>query len=198
MIKLFERRRRITVQRIKKKKSPFIYKAYSKKPKHTWLKKRKAAERRFKAAGYIAIFIASLFLASLVWNIFSSGRAAFTETQIKLPVTFQAELIEKGAYRKLIQNALLEVFPEVETRKEKRALFVLMSRNAPYELKGLIEKHPELIGTKQETWLLAASAVNIFYKQRVLEESKRIGNVNGKAGSLDNAVSTIKKYAASF
>ena len=198
MIKLFERRRRITVQRIKKKKSPFIYKAYSKKPKHTWLKKRKAAERRFKAVGYIAILISSLFLLSLVWNIFSSGRSAFTETQIRLPVTFQADLIEKGAYIKLIQNALLEVFPDVDTRKEKRALFVLVSRNAPYELKNLVEENPELVGTKKEIWVLASSAVSVFYRQRLLEESKRIGNINGTQAAWITQLAQSKNMRLNF
>lgn len=179
MIKLFERRTRITVQRIKKKKSPFIYKSYSKKPKHTWLKKRKAAERRFRNAGLISILIAFLFLASLVCNIVSSGYSAFTGTQIKLPITFQTELVEKGAYRKIVQNSLLELFPDVKTRKEKRSLFILISRNAPYELKSLIKQNPDLIGTKADLWLPAASATSIFYKQRLLEESKRIGKING-------------------
>ncbi len=198
MIKLFERRRRITVQRIKKKKSPFIYKAYSKKPKHTWLRKRKAAERRFKRAGIIAILISFLFLFSLVWNIFSSGKSAFTETQIELPITFQAELIEKGAYRTIIQNAILEVFPDVSTRKEKRALFVLISRNAPYELKHIIEETPELVGTKKDIWFLASSAVSIFYKQRLLEESKRIGNINGDQAAWITRLAQSKRMRLDF
>jgi len=198
MIKLFERRRRITVQRIKKKKSPFIYKAYSKKPKHTWLKKRKVAERRFKAAGYIAILISSLFLLSLVWNVFSSGRSAFTETQIKLPITFEAELVEQEAYRKIVQNALMEIFPEVKTRKEKRALFVLTSRNAPYELKNLVEENPELVGTKKEIWVLASSAVSVFYRQRLLEESKRIGNINGTQAAWITQLAQSKNMRLDF
>lgn len=198
MIKLFERRRRITVQRIKKKKSPFIYKSYSKKPKHTWLKKRKAAERRFKRAGFIAILISSLFLVSLVWNIFSSGHSAFTETQIELPVSFDADLIEQGAYRKIIQNSLLDVFPKVNTRKEKRSLFVLISRSAPYVLKNLVEQNPELIGTKQDMWLLASSAVSIFYKQRLLEESNRIGNINGLQAGWITQLAQSKRMRLDF
>ncbi len=198
MIKLFERRRRITMQRIKKKKSPFIYKSYSKKPKHTWLRKRKAAERRFRFVGFIAIVISSLFLISLAWNIFSSGRSAFIETQIELPITFQADLIEKKAYRTIIQNALLDVFPDVNTRKEKRLLFVLVSRNAPYELKKIIEKNPELIGTKKDIWVLASSAVSIFYKQRLLEESKRIGNINVVQSAWITLLSQSKRMRTAF
>lgn len=198
MIKLFERRRRITVNRIKKKKSPFIYKAYSKKPKHIWLKKRKAAERRFKMAGFISICVASLFLVSLVLNIVSSGRSAFTETQIELPITFDAELVKKDAYRKMIQNALMDMFPDVETRKEKRNLFVLPSRNAPYELQKLVEENPELIGTKKEVWILASSAVSVFYRQRLLEESARIGNINGTQAAWITQLAQLKNMRLHF
>lgn len=198
MIKLFERRRRITVDRIKKKKSPFIYKSYSKKPKHTWIKKRKAAERRFKLAGLISISIASLFLVSLVLNIVSSGKSAFTETQIKVPVTYDADLVAKESYRKILQNALLEIFPEVQSRKEKRALFVLTSRIAPYDLQRLVEDNPELIGTTQEVWVLASSAVNVFYRQRLLEESKRIGNINGTQAKWITQLAQSQKMRLHF
>ena len=95
MIKFFERRTRIAVKRVKKKKNPFMYKSYSKKSKHKWLRKRKRQEARFRRAGFIAILIAALFLASLVWNICSSGYSAFIQTQIHLPVELQTELVEK-------------------------------------------------------------------------------------------------------
>ncbi|MGH1377310.1 MAG: phosphate ABC transporter permease PstA [Alphaproteobacteria bacterium] len=198
MIRLFERRTRISVQRIKKKKSPFIYKSYSKKPKHTLLKKRKMAEGRFRAAGFISILIASLFLVSLVWNIFSTGYSAFTGTQVKLPITFQEESVEKGAYRKIVQNALLEVFPEVQTRKEKRMLFVITSRNVPHELKTIIKDNPSLIGTTQELWLPASSAVSIFYKQRLLEESKRIGKINGEQAKWITTLAQSQRMRLKF
>ncbi len=178
MIKLFERRTRIAMHRVKRKKSPFIYKSYSKKPKHRWLRKRNAQERRFKRTGFIAILIAFLFLASLVWNIFSNGYSAFTETQIQLPVTFEAELIEKDAYRTIIQNSLLELFPGIEDRKEKRDLFSLVSRNAPHILKDIIEENPEAIDRKAMVWIPASSAISIFYKQHVHEQAKRSGKIS--------------------
>ncbi len=177
MISFFERRTRIAVDRVKKKKSPFIYKAYSKKPKHLWIKKRQAQERRFKQAGFIAIVIASLFLASLLWNIFSSGRSAFTEAQILLPVTFDAELVEKDAYRKIVQNGLLELFPGITERREKRALFSMVSRNTHNSLKQHVASNATLIGSKQDIWVPASSAVSVFYKQRLYEQAERGGKI---------------------
>ncbi len=177
MIRLFERRINIAVQRVKKKKSPFIYKSYSKKPKHRWLRKRKAQERRFKRAGMLAILISSLFLTSLAWNVFSGARSAFTEAQIKLSIDFQADLVEKKAYRKIVQNALLDLFPEVNSRKDKKHLFALISRNAPHVLRDSLEKDPTLLGTQQDIWLPASSSTSIFYKKSLTENAKRIGKI---------------------
>jgi len=178
MIKLFERRTRIAVNRVKKKRSPFIYKAYSPKPKHKWLKKRNAQERRFRRAGLICILLAFLFLLSLTWNIFSNGRSAFTEAQINVPITFYAELVEQDSYRKILQNSLLDLFPNVEERKEKRELFSLVSRNAPHLLEDIAKKHPEVIGKKVKVWMPASSAVSIFYKQHLYEQTKRTGKIS--------------------
>ncbi|GJL85917.1 MAG: phosphate transport system permease protein PstA [Micavibrio sp.] len=198
MIKLFERQTRIAMSRVKKKKSPFMYKSYSKKPKHKWIKKRKAAEKRFKCAGFIAILISSLFLASLIWNIFSSGRSAFTEAQIRLPVTFESELVEQGAYRKIVQNSILKLFPYVEDRKEKRDLFGLVSRNAPHMLKEFVTQDPTLIGTRREVWIPASSTISIFYKQRLLEQSKRGGKVTASHASWVTELAKSERMRLKF
>ena len=71
----------------------------------------------------------------------------------------------------------MERFPDAEGRKEKRALFALVSRNTPHILKELVEKNPKLKGAKAEIWLPAASAVSIFYKQHLSEQSKRGGKI---------------------
>ncbi len=180
MSKLFKRRTKIALQRVKKKKSPFIYKAYSKKPKHTWLGKRKAKERRFKRAGVIAISISFLFLISLMWNIVSSGYSSFREAKIYLPVEFKAELVEKGAYRKIVQNALMELFPDVSSRQDKRALFALVSRNAPHALRKIVEEDPSVIGNKQNIWMPASSATSVFFKRHLYEQVKRGGKITAK------------------
>ena len=47
------------------------------------IKKRYAAERRFKAYGIIAIAIGILFLIALLWSVFSKGYTAFWQTEIQ-------------------------------------------------------------------------------------------------------------------
>lgn len=198
MIKLFRRRTRIAVQRVIKKKSPFTYKAYSKKPKHKWLRKRKAQERRFKQAGFIAILIAFFFLISLVWNIFSSGSSAFTEAQIQLPVTLQTEMVERDAYRKIIQNGLLELLPKVEGRSEKKMLFSLTSRNAPHILKDLVNEHPELIGKRINVWIPASSAISVFYKQHLYKQAERGGKITSQQAAWVTELAQSKRMVLRF
>ena len=191
MIKPFQRHTRIAVHRVKRKKTPFTYKSYSSKPKHKWLKKRKAQERGFKRAGVLAIIIAFLFLVSLIWNIVSSGYSALTEAQISLPVTFDAELVEDGAYRTIVQNSLLDLVPELKIeqeddaaiRKNKRALFALVSRNAPHMLKKQIKKNPKLKGTQKDVWIPASSAASIFYKRHVYKQAERSGKMSALQAS---------------
>ncbi|MFK7839408.1 MAG: phosphate ABC transporter permease PstA [Bdellovibrionales bacterium] len=178
MIKPFERRTRIAVERVKRRKSPFVYKAYSQKPKHRLLRKRKTQENIFKQTGMVAILIASFFLVSLLWNIISSGKSAFMEAQILLPVEFQSELVEKGKYRTIVQNGLLELFPEVSERNEKRTLFSMVSRNTRHNLKNLVKENPDLIGVKKDIWVPASSAVSIFYKQHLYEQAERGGKID--------------------
>ncbi len=198
MIKLFERRTRIALHRVKKKKSPFIYKAYSKKPKHRWLRKRKAQENRFKSAGLIAIMISFLFLASLMWNILSGGYSAFREAKVNLPIEFTPELVEKNAYRKIMQNALLELFPDVISRKDKRALFALISRSAPHDLKDLVEENKDLIGTRQDVWVSASSATSVFYKKRLHEQSKRGGKITSTQAAWITELAQSKHMQLKF
>ncbi len=199
MINFFRRRTRIAVNRAIKKKNPFIiYTAQNNDPAHRWVHKRKARERRFRRTGFAAIFLASLFLASLIWNIAASGRSAFTEAQVRLPVTFDAKLVEDGDYRKMIQNSLMELFPGVEDSQEKRALFGLVSRNAPYTLKRIAESYPELVGTRRDIWVPAASTVSVFYKQHMYQQSIRGGKVTKEHAAWVTELARAKKMRLKF
>ncbi len=85
------------------------------------LKKRYAAERRFKAYGISAIAIGMIFLATLLYTVISQGYTAFWQTQIRLPITFSQSVIDPkntggkdmqalrlANYPKLVQDALVQ------------------------------------------------------------------------------------------
>lgn len=198
MTNLFGRQTRIAIQRVKRKKSPFIYKSYSKKPKHRWLRRRKRREVTFKRAGLAAIMIAFLFLGSLAWNILSSGVSAFTEARINIPLTMKAELLERGSYNKIIQNGMLELFPDVEERREKRELFSLVSRNAHHELKRIVEGMPELEEAKAHIWLPASSSASIFFKKRLYEQTRSGGKITESQAAWITKLAKDKRIERRF
>src|SRR4030067_3246347 len=103
---MIKRTAKIAIDRVKKKKNPFKFRSGSSKPKQRHLAKRHARERRFRFYGYMAIAVSLLFLAMLFGSIFTNGYSAFTQTQLRIPVVFDNELVESQDYRKILQNSL--------------------------------------------------------------------------------------------
>jgi hypothetical protein len=97
------------------------------------IKRRYAAERRFKAYGVIAIVLAMSALIWLLASITLTGYQAFVQTYIKLDIHFDARAIDpQGArepetlaranYAALYKQAIRSQFPEVKKRLDKRDL----------------------------------------------------------------------------
>lgn len=132
------------------------------------LRKRYRAERRFQMLGIGAIAIALGTLALLLVTIVSSGLSAFSQTQIALDVTFSEELIDpqgtgdpaviaKGDFRVVTRDALRELFPAVDGRRDKRSLGALISEGASFAVRDLAIDNPEMVGTTQRVWVLASA-----------------------------------------
>ena len=58
------------------------------------LRRRYAAERRFKAYGVVAIGLAMIALAWLLFSIVAQGYQAFVHTYIALDVSFEAQQLD--------------------------------------------------------------------------------------------------------
>jgi phosphate transport system permease protein len=129
------------------------------------LRKRHAADMRFKLYGIVAIAIAFLFLAILLFDIFIKGVSGLQQTQIRLEVQFDKEIIESGSVAKLIRTSLDKRFPQVQTNAEKRALYRLIPDAAKFLLQDKIEANPKLIGTTEKIWLPAHERVDVYIKQ---------------------------------
>ncbi|HSV27982.1 MAG TPA: DUF3333 domain-containing protein, partial [Candidatus Omnitrophota bacterium] len=139
------------------------------------LKRRYAAERRFKAYGIGAIALALGFLAILLVTIFSNGATAFVQTKIHLDVTFDAaemglgedrspDALASANYLALVRNAIAARFPAVETRSAKRELAGLLSQGAEDDLRKLVRSDPAIIGTTRKVALLASDDVDMAVK----------------------------------
>jgi phosphate transport system permease protein len=123
------------------------------------LKKRYAAERRFKILGILALCFAAACLILLFSTIIGKGIPAFTKTEIAIEVTLFPQDIDPkgnrdpadlalGDYRKPIFEALYNLFPDVEGRRDKRALREIISPGAVFVLREAVVNDPGLVGQR--------------------------------------------------
>src|SRR5512134_222567 len=155
------------------------------------LKRRYAAERRFRAYGLAAIIFAVFCLAALLFTIVRTALPAFTQTMIRLEVTLSPEDIDPtGArdpetlssadYQKLIRDALTALFPDVPERRDRRELMALLSPGATYFLHEKVVQDPSLIGKRISLLVPFSDDVDQFAKGRIsaagLESERRISD----------------------
>ena len=136
------------------------------------LARRHARERRFRLYGVGAVALSMLFLVILFTSIVGTGYPAFTETGIRLSVDIDPAEVDPqdlagGDYRGLVRDALRALFPDVSGRGDRRQLNGLISDNASYRLRRLVESDPSVIGTRQELWVLADGAVDSLVKGEI-------------------------------
>ena len=149
---------------------------------HANLAKRKAAERRFQLYGKIAIGLGLLFLGLLFGSIVANGYTAFVQTYVKLDIYIDAERIDpqgtKDAqvlstadYGGLVKATLRDMFPQVQSRREKRQLYKLVSTGASYQLREAVIENPQLIGQKLSMWVPADDEIDMLLKGYIDRQS---------------------------
>ena len=154
------------------------------------LKRRHAAERRFRLTGLAAVVVALGFLAVLLFTILGNGLSAFQQTYMRLDVHLDAGLLDIGEQRSadalasanypaIIKEALYKRFPAVQSRGEKRELASLVSSGADMEVRRLLNAEPGAIGTTRTLWLVADDNVDMAMK----------GYVSRKVGTAGNRLS---------
>lgn len=165
------------------------------------LRKRYAAELRFKLFGLAAVSVAILALVVLLVSILHGGLTAFVSTQVRLDVEFDPAVIDaKGGreallqadWAKIVDAALEAKFPDATSRPERRALSGLVSPGAQQELRDMVIADPKLIGQKRTVWLTASSDVDMFmkgYYERPKPGALDGGRVNARSiGWIDRLV----------
>lgn len=155
------------------------------------LKKRYAAEKRFKFYGISAVAIAIGFIAILFGTIITNGLPAFSETVIKLEVNISEEIIDPSKerdpaviasanYRKIIFDDFRALFPEVTARRDKRDLTRILSSGASFELQRLVTEDPSLIGKTITLEVPVAAEFDLYNKgvisRDVGEDDRRLNN----------------------
>lgn len=176
------------------------------------LKRRYAAERRFRLFGAGGVVLGLSFVLILFISIVSEGYTAFFQSYLELPVVFDAEEIDPNGtlrdgdldpdeiasqlravnFRKLASNALEAEFPEVTGRTAERKLNALMSSGAPLQLRRMVTEDPAVIGTERSVLLLADDDVDMFMKGRstpiLRADGAGIATFDGDPAEIGNAV----------
>jgi phosphate transport system permease protein len=139
------------------------------------LRRRRAAERRFRLYGLSAIILGLTFLALLFVSIVANGYSAFQQTYVLLDVRFDADQLDPNGtrdpavlanadYGALVKGSLRELFPDVTGRSDRRALTALISGGADFQLREMVLEDPALIGTNKPVWVPADDDVDMFVK----------------------------------
>jgi phosphate transport system permease protein len=172
-------------------KNPFIISHNN--PHHKRVLKRNKKEKRFKHTGFISVFVSIVFLAFLLFTIFSKGLSGFITTKVKIELDFSQYIdtesnasledqLRKANYRSMIYDYLKKLFPDVKTRAEKFSLYSMVSRHAYIETENIIlrDYKKEDLLKPVEIWVKASSMVDMYMKGKIdtstPEERRNIGD----------------------
>ncbi len=155
------------------------------------MKRRNAAETRFKAYGIVAIVIALGSLAIMLFTIFRDGTSSFTQAQLSFPMELSAKVLDpKGnrnrdemskvttvGYSKVLVAALLAELQKQGIAQDgvsDKDIGDLISKDAAGVLRAQVLANPALVGTTIDADVLAGGRIDGFLKGRVtLETAER-------------------------
>ncbi len=143
-------------------------------------RRRRAAERRFRACGVAAISVGVLFLAVLAAAIIRSGAPAFTRTVVDVTITLSREqferaegqLLKTAAYEAVLIGALQEMLEEREERApfDAASLRRILGKTGG-SLREFFRANEDRIGRPVEFTLPASSRVDGYMNGRVSRDS---------------------------
>jgi phosphate transport system permease protein len=154
------------------------------------IKRRYAAERRFRAYGMAAIMTGLFFLFVLLWTVISNGYTAFQQTTITLPIEFAEKVIDPknerttnpsklmtANYPLLVRDALVKALGiDPANRAQVKRATDMVSASARIQLRDIVIANPSVIGTTVNVPLLAEGNIDSANKGQIdlkVEESKR-------------------------
>ena len=180
------------------------------------MKRRNAAEQRFKVYGIIAITISLAMLAIMLFTILRDGVSAFHQARLTFPMELSAEVLDpKGnrdrdemtkvttvGYQKVLAKALLA---ELQARGitgegvSDKEIAELISKDAAGQLRAEVLGNTALVGTTIDASVLAAGRIDGFLKGRVtLETAKRDSNVTPEQLLLAQKLRDAGMLASAF
>lgn len=170
------------------------------------MRRRNAAEMRFRAYGIVAVLISLATLIIMLWTIFSNGIGAFSQARISFPVTLDAAVLDPAGTRDPAAMASVTTIgyarvlaASLVAEVERRGIVVeglaeaeigdMISRDAPAQLRDFVLANPELVGTVTEVDVLAMGRIDGYLKGRVtMESAVRDANVSPEMLLLADAL----------
>ena len=150
--------------------------------------RRYASERRFKAAGLLAVALSAAFLAFLLFSMLGNGLRGFTRTEIAVKVDFPASplLLDPNAITdQALANANL---PMVTGEVVKKALGAnaedWVSPTAWIVLRDAIKADPRILSRTENIKLPASTTVDLAAKSEGSPEAEAAVERLNKAGLL--------------
>lgn len=152
------------------------------------IRKRYRAEKRFKAYGVAAVSFGVLCVVLLFTDIITKGLGAFQQTYMQVNVHYDAEYlniedpadpkqVKAANFGGLVKKNLREAFPEFTTRKEKKAVYGLVTSETGLILRQRMLDNPNLLGQKETLWVLADDDVDMHIKYAVGTD-RQVGKIN--------------------
>ncbi|MDL2399180.1 phosphate ABC transporter permease PstA [Rhizobium mayense] len=145
------------------------------------IKRRYAAERRFRAYGLAAVTFGLVFLVILVSTVVRHGYTAFVQTSITLPIEFTEKVIDptgkRGSdpkvliaanYPILIRDALVKALSiDPSNRVLVREATEMVSDGARIALRDKVLADPSIIGKTVEVTFLASANIDSANKGQI-------------------------------
>lgn len=125
-----------------------------------------------------SVLLGLIFLAVLFINVLTSGADAIRQSKVRLDISLQIndfggskgpdiQQLKNANYQGIIKRTVYKNFPDVKSRRDKRALYRLVSSGAAYELREFVLDDPSKIGTSISIWLPASDDVDMIMKGKV-------------------------------
>lgn len=173
----------------------------------TALKRRNAAEQRFRWYGRISIAFGVACVLFLFIDIFGKGIGAFTQTYVKLEIHFDAEKLQltpqsteseirAASFGSFFKQSLREKYPEVSDRRQKRQLYALFSSDMPLILRDMVIVDSSLVGQTITVSMIADDDFDTYFKHSYGKNLSAANKVTRLSQFQENIVNDLVKSGA--
>ena len=155
------------------------------------MRRRNAAETRFKAYGAAAIVISLATLFFTLWTIFADGVSAFVQSTLQFPVTLSSDKLDPLgdqseasltkpttiAYKRVLDQALVDYMVQRDISTEgvsDKDIGGFISGDAPSRLRQMVIADPSLLDQTISFSAFATGRIDGYFKGRVTMETAKL------------------------